>query len=269
MNRIGVLIPCYNVERTVGEVLGSFSPGILAELDQLVAVDNSSGDGTFRILKELQDKADYGPKLVIIRNKRNYGLGGSQKLAYRYFIENGFSHFMIIHGDNQGNADEMARFFLEALRREPDLDLVLASRFHPDADTSRYDRLRRFGNSFFNFLTYLLTGHRMSDAGTGLMLVRTGLLERVGYAELTNSFQFNPQLNILLLNLDGLRTREVPLNWRDSEAGSNIRALQYCRELLKILLTYRVNSLLRGKRGGRLFGGSPAAFEPEFEIHRR
>lgn len=269
MPGIGVFIPCYNVEKTIRAVFNSFSPAILARVDEIVAVDNLSRDNTLPTLQELQAAPDLGAKLTIITNSANYGLGGSQKIAYQYFLGRGFSHFMVIHGDDQGNAGEVAGLFLDALDKDPGLDLVLASRFHTEADTSGYSGLRRAGNSFFNFLTWLLTGHRMSDAGTGIMLVRTGLLKQIPFSALTNSFQFNPQLNILMFNLKNLKTREVPLNWRDSPAGSNIRSAQYCWTLLRILVLYRINKSVLGKQGGQLFNGGGQEFRPEFGIERR
>jgi glycosyltransferase involved in cell wall biosynthesis len=232
-------------------------------------VDNLSKDKTLSVLKELQFKENFGSKIVIIKNKENYGLGGSQKIAYQYFIDHQFSHFMIIHGDNQGNADEIARFFFEVFEKEPDVDLILASRFHPSANTSHYNAIRLLGNHFFNFMTYLLTGHKMSDAGTGIMFIRTEILKQIPFACLTNSFQFNPQLNILLYNLKDLKTQEVPLNWRDSEAGSNIRSLDYCCTLLRILIKYRINKSILAKTSRQLFDGNLEGFQPRFEIDKK
>jgi glycosyltransferase involved in cell wall biosynthesis len=259
MPKIAIFIPCYNVERSIKDVLDSFSPEVLAKIDAIVTVDNQSKDGTLAILKSIQDNTKLGEKLIIIKNRDNYGLGGSQKIAYQYFLDNGFSHFMIVHGDNQGNGDEMAKFFFEVFERRPDVDLILASRFHPKANVSGYSPLRLLGNHFFNFMTFVLSGHRMSDAGTGLMFIRTAVLKGLPFKQLANSFQFNPQLNILLYNIRGLKSEEVPLNWRDSEAGSNINSLQYCWTLLKILVRYRLN---------RNFLHSEA-FAPQFDIIKR
>ena len=269
MNKIGVFIPCYNVEKTIRGVFDSFSAEILVKVDEILVVDNSSEDKTLFILKDLQATKDFGHKLVIIKNMENYGLGGSQKIAYQYFMDHQFSHFMIIHGDDQGNADEIAGFFFEVFERDPEVDLILASRFHPAANTSQYNGVRRIGNHFFNLMTYLLTGHKMSDAGTGIMFIRTKILEQAPFSYLTDSFQFNPELNILLYNLRNLKIQEVPLNWRDSQAGSNIRSLPYCWTLLGILIKYRMNRSIFRKPGSQWFDGNLKEFRPRFEIDKR
>ena len=269
MSKIGIFIPCYNVEKTIRGVFDSFSAEILAKVDEILVVDNLSKDKTLSILKDLQATKDFGHKFVIIKNMENYGLGGSQKIAYQYFIDHQFSHFMIIHGDNQGNANEIAKFFFEIYERNSDVDLVLASRFHPAADTSQYNGVRRIGNHFFNLMTYFLTGHKMSDAGTGIMFIRTEILKQTPFFYLTNSFQFNPQLNILLYNLRNFKIQEVPLNWRDSEAGSSIKSLQYCWTLLEILIKYRINKSIFRKPTSQLFDGNLKEFQPRFEIDKR
>jgi len=269
MNKIGIFIPCYNVEKTIRKVFDSFSTETLAKVDEILVTDNLSKDTTLAILKELQTTSKFFPKLVIIKNAMNYGLGGSQKIAYQYFIDHQFSHFMIIHGDNQGNANEIATFFFEVFNKSPDVDLILASRFHPMANTTQYSGMRRVGNHFFNFMTYLLTGHKMSDAGTGVMFIKTEILNQTPFLYLTNSFQFNPQLTILLFNIKNLKTEEVPLNWRDSEAGSNIKSLEYCWTLLKILIKYRVNKSILRKPNRQLFVGSVEDFQPKFVVDKR
>ena len=101
--RIGIFIPCYNVARSIGAVLASFSPEVLEEIDALVAVDNCSTDGTLAILHAAQARdTELGRKLIVVENSQNYGLGGSQKIAFDYFLSHAFSHFIIVHGDNQG-----------------------------------------------------------------------------------------------------------------------------------------------------------------------
>ncbi|MBF0331169.1 MAG: glycosyltransferase family 2 protein [Candidatus Omnitrophica bacterium] len=238
--KIGILIPCYNVEHSIREVLRAFPEDVLQKVAQVVAVDNGSTDSTRQILSEIQATGDeLGKRLVVIVNAQNYGLGGSQKIAYAYFMANGFSHFFIVHGDGQGDAGMISRAFFNVLDKKPDVDFIVASRFMRGSDTAAYNRLRVMGNHVFNFLTFLCTGHWMSDSGAGIIFLRVEVLKRIPFRELTNSFQFNPQLSILLFNLKGLKIVETPLIWRDSRDGSNISSLNYCMTLLKILLQYR------------------------------
>ena len=267
MQKIGILIPCYNVEKTIRGVLDSLTASVLEQIEQIVVIDNFSSDGTLRILNEIQrDNSEIRKRLVIIENQENYGLGGSQKIGYQYFLDEDFSHFMIIHGDGQGNCNEIARNFLDTLYKTPDLDIVMASRFIHGSDISGYNWMRKIGNIFFNILTYILTGHRMTDSGCGIILYRTNILKLFPVMELTNSSQFNPQLNILVYDEKKLQILEIPLKWEDSEAGSSLSALKYCLTLLNILFSVRINKTIFRKRGSQLFHMKSEKFTPKIKI---
>ena len=267
-SKIGIFIPCYNVENSVQKVLDSFSPETLTKIDTVVAINNCSTDGTLKVLQYRQQlNTPLARKLVVIRNSENYGLGGSQKIAYQYFLNQGFTHFMTIHGDNQTDGNVIATQFLELLEKDPSIDVIMSSRFMPSASVKHYNRMRTFGNKFFNFLTYVLTGLKMSDAGAGVFCARTSTLKEGGFWNLTNSFQFNPQLNILLHENKSLKITTIPLEWRDSNEGSNIRAISYSLELSKILFRYGIQKYLRGRSGSRAFETAlQGKFEPKYDI---
>ncbi len=267
--KIGIFIPCYNVEKSIRGVLQSFSEEVLKTVTEIVVTDNCSTDQTLSILNDIQSQPGLlGQKLVIIKNKQNYGLGGTQKIAFQYFIDHQFSHFMIIHGDGQGNGEVIAQNFLKAFRENQNADWILASRFTKGADVSKYNRMRTIGNHFFNVLTFLLTGHRMTDSGTAIIYYRVSSLEQFPFWHLTNSFQFNPQLNILFYNAK-LKPAEVPLHWGDSRDESNIRAFNYCKTLLTILLRYRWNKSIRRKSGWQMFNQQSQQFSPSFIVVKK
>ena len=75
---------------------------------------------------------------------------------------------------------------------------------------------RRVANHFFNAFTRVLSGLRMSDAGTGIMLARAGALDRMPFNQLTSGYQFHPQLNLMIYGDPELVVAEVPLCWRDA-----------------------------------------------------
>ncbi len=269
MTKIGIFIPCYNVEKSIRGVLESFSEEVLKTVAEIVVTDNCSTDQTLSILHEIQSQPILlAEKLVIIKNKKNYGLGGTQKIAFQYFIDHHFSHFMIIHGDGQGNGEVIAQRFLKTYREHPNVDWILASRFTKGADVSKYNRMRTMGNHFFNFVTFLLTGHNMSDSGTAIIYYRVSALEQFPFWHLTNSFQFNLQLNILCYNAH-LKAVVVPLHWGDSRDESNIKALNYCKTLLSILLRYRFNKSIRRKVGWEMFEPKSQQFSPSFIVVKK
>lgn len=267
MLKIGVLIPCYNVHHSIKKVLTSIPSNILQRIDQIVTVDNNSQDDTLQILESIQNQSgEIGKKLVIIKNFQNYGLGGSQKIAYRYFLDHGFSHFFIVHGDGQGDSHEISKNFFKIFDQKPDIDLIIASRFMKGSHTKAYNPLRVFGNHVFNLITYVCSGHHMSDSGAAIIFIRVEILKHVIFEDLTNSFQFNPELNIFLYNLKNLKIVEIPLSWSDSKDKSNISSLNYCLTLLKILLRYRFNKTFLRRSATKLFHEQSQRITPSYQI---
>ncbi len=266
--KIGIFIPCFNVSNIISDVLDSFSAEIISQIDTILVINNCSSDNTLDVLKKIQDSDHLiASRMVIIDNFENYGLGGSQKIAYQYFLDNHFSYFMIIHGDNQGDGNQIAINFLETFKQNPKIDLIVASRFMKGSDTSKYHLLRFFGNILFNWLTFLFTGHKMSDSGAGILYYRTEILRRLPFQHLTNSAHFNPQLNILMYNLKDLSIKEINLNWVDSETGSSISGFNYCLTLLKILFNYRINTIFYRRSGWKAFQKQSQYFSPNFKIN--
>lgn len=238
--RIMVLIPGYNVEPTIGSVLRRFSDQTLSRIAEIVVVDNDSTDGTAAAVKAAQDDSPLGRRLTLICNEHNYGLGGSLKIGFIYAIERGWTHVMIVHSDGQCDGEEIARSFFRQLDTDPDVDVVMTSRFMRGASVAGYNRARVAGNYFFNALTFVLTGCRMSDAGAGVILVRTSFLRRLKFLALSSSFFFNPQMNVLVYVARDIRIAEVPLTWTDAEVPSNLKALHYIIGLTKVLADYRL-----------------------------
>ncbi|MBF0595075.1 MAG: glycosyltransferase family 2 protein [Candidatus Omnitrophica bacterium] len=269
MEKVGVFIPCYNVARSIEAVLVSFPADVLQRIDAIIVVDNHSKDETLEILKRVQAAPGLlGEKVIIIANQENYGLGGSQKIAYQYFLDQGYTRFFVVHGDGQGDGAEIAKNFFDVFDEDPDIDLIMTSRFLKQSVTAGYSQLRIWGNYVFNFLTWFFAGRWMSDSGAAIIFMKCSLLRQVPFAELTNSFQFNPELNILLMNLPGLRMKEIPLKWKDSTDRSNIAPTRYCWELLGILFRFFIKARLFRQSPSRAFHDSPQGIKPMYRVLR-
>ena len=236
-----IVIPGYNVAKTIADVLRRLSPSTLAAISEIVVVDNCSTDTTLEVVRELQAGHDaLAARLTVIRNQANYGLGGSLKIGLTYALDRSVDYVGVIHSDKQGDSEVIARSFIEAIR-DGQPDFVMANRFLRGAQLAGYSRPRVIGNHVFNVLTLLLTGQWISDSGCGIIAARTSLLRRLKYQALQENFLFNPQLNILIHAAGGVRIQHVPLTWTDPEVPSNLRVVRYLAALTRSLLSYRLN----------------------------
>jgi mannose-6-phosphate isomerase len=235
----GIIITTFNVEKTIGKVLDAFSPELLEQIAEILVVDNHSEDATASIVRErIRPDTLLGSRLTLFQNAQNYGYGSSVKAGMAYFENTGVTHIGVVHGDHQNDPRVLLTDLIAAAKQTPSPDVVLASRFLSTSDVSNYSLVRKLGNLFFNYFTYLCTGVRISDSGTAMILVRRQALAKLPIAKLSSTWHFHPQMNILTFSDPSIRTAEIPMVWADSEAGSSLKLFRYGWELAKLLCRY-------------------------------
>ena len=105
--RILVFIPMYNCEKQIVRVLEQLNGEIRTYITEVIVVNNRSTDqGEKAAIYKIQTmQVDFDIK--IMRNRDNYGLGGSHKVAFEYAIKNNFDYLIVLHGDDQGCINDM------------------------------------------------------------------------------------------------------------------------------------------------------------------
>lgn len=237
--KVGLVMPIYNVEKTISKVLESVATTFDEGFLEILIIDNCSNDNTISMVQTyLHLNPAFAAHVTLIQHKSNYGYGCSIKSGFEYFSLKTVSHIMIIHGDHQVDPAWLVKRLIGTVKLKPDTDLVLASRFKPESSIENYSFLRRLGNYFFNSMTTFCSGHNMSDSGTAMIIVRNDIIKKVPFCNLSNSWQFHPQLNILLYGVPGIRIEEISMDWADSEADSTVPLFRYGLILLEMLIVY-------------------------------
>jgi glycosyltransferase involved in cell wall biosynthesis len=235
---VSVIVPAYNTAEAVAAVLDALvhhSGGAVAEV---IVIDNASTDGTPDVVRRLMESDPLvGATVRLLENPTNLGYGGSIKRGFGELV--GSAPFVaVVHSDQQCDAARTMLDMAAAFGLEPEPDVVLASRFRDGAITDEYNLARRTANHFFNAFTRTLSGLRMSDAGTGIMLARSAAVARMPFEQLTSGYQFHPQLNLLIYGDPELVVAEVPLCWRDATVGVRFSLTGYALTLTRMLLTF-------------------------------
>ena len=139
---IFVIIPAYNEEETVGEVVEG-----LTKLDlnlKIIVVDDGSRDKTAEKAREAG--------AVVVRLLTNLGQWAALKTAFTISSLSGAEIVVTLDADGQHSPENLTTLISPVLKREA--DLVIGSRFmgqgKPDMPTPRY-----FGIRFFNGLMKL------------------------------------------------------------------------------------------------------------------
>ena len=116
--RLLIFIVAYNAQTTIEKVLGRIPRSLCSENVEVLIIDDSSKDDTFRNGLRFQ-RQNSAFKITVLRTPENQGYGGNQKLGYRYAIDHGFDHLrMLIEtkmmSDHEG-AVHLARCFNDQL----------------------------------------------------------------------------------------------------------------------------------------------------------
>jgi len=154
MPRVSVILPAYNEEAIVGEVLDRI--GEVAPDDgawETIVVDDGSEDRTAEVAEA------HGARVV--RHPYNKGNGAAVKSGLR--AASG-EQICLMDADGQHDPAEIPRL-LERLER---YDLVIGTRHRGAGGTM----VRWFGNTMYNLLASYLAGRRIPDVTSGFRAAR-------------------------------------------------------------------------------------------------
>ena len=88
-----IFIPAYNVEKKIVSVLKKIPKNILDEhFIHILIIEDFSKDNTKQTIENYL-KTEINRNFIFhIKNEKNYGYGGVQKIAFNYAIKNNFDH---------------------------------------------------------------------------------------------------------------------------------------------------------------------------------
>jgi dolichol-phosphate mannosyltransferase len=218
-DRILVFIPCYNCERQIGRVLQQFHAVPAGTFHEILVVDNRSTDRTASAAAAALPQVGTIPASVV-RNADNYGLGGSHKAAFAYATRMGFTHVVVLHGDDQGSIEEVLPILAAGDHRR--FDACLGARFMRGARLIGYSPLRRVGNHVFNALFSATVRRRVHDLGSGLNVFAASVFAEDHARRFPDDLRFNVYL-LLSLHDRGLRVSYFPISWREDDQVSNVK----------------------------------------------
>ena len=98
--KVAIFIPAFNAASTIVNVLDRIPLNIRDQVAEIFVIDNHSTDNTSMVVVDYRSKNDMH-NLEVIKNARNLGYGGSQKVAYRRCIDKKYYCVAMLHGDAQ------------------------------------------------------------------------------------------------------------------------------------------------------------------------
>ncbi|WP_336023444.1 glycosyltransferase family 2 protein [Halobellus salinisoli] len=211
-NSIAVVVPAYNEEGYVGDVIDT----IPSFVDVAYVVDDGSTDDTWNEIvthaeavnaERTPEAGAYEDLVVPIRHDENRGVGGALKTGYARALEDEVDITAVLGGDGQMNPTELAKY-LDPIA-EGDADYAKGNRFMKREDLEAMPGFRLVGNSVLSYLTKFASGYwRTMDPQNGYTAIS---YEALASADIENMYEYYGYCNDLLvkLNVENLRVADV------------------------------------------------------------
>lgn len=240
-NRVIIAIPCYNCSPQIARVLAGIDDRLLARVDEVIVVDNASPDNTALVAKDVIEKSPLLKtcgKIKVLRNRANYNLGGTFKLAWFIARQGRFDAMVFLHGDAQADTFEVHSFLDELEADAGAVAAFLGARFMPTSKLINYSTSRELANRALNFAFSLATLRPIYDIGSGLNLYRIPAVDADVIARLPEHPAFDVDL-LLHYVQSRAKVKFVPITWKEEDQISNVKNLQIGLTVLGRLARWR------------------------------
>lgn len=218
MKSLSIIIPVYNEERTITEILDAVFDvelinGITAEV---IVVNDCSTDNTQAILeKYTRDHSDLAIKTFL--HDTNQGKGAALHTGIQHVSGD---YTVVQDADLEYDPTEFNDLIKPILK--DNADVVYGSRFMGSKPHRILFFWHTMGNKFLTTLSNLFSNLNLTDMETCYKMVRTSTLQSINLVE--KRFGFEPELTAKLSRIKGIKIYEVGISYygRTYEEGKKI-----------------------------------------------
>ena len=197
--RTAVLVPCYNEEAAIAQVVGDFRRALPEAL--IYVYDNNSKDRTVEVAREAG---------AIVRREPLQGKGN---VVRRMFADIEADIYVLVDGDATYDASSAPRMIKTLLENQ--LDMVNGARVTQIEEAYRAGH--RFGNWMLTTMVSLIFGNRFKDMLSGYRIFSRRYVK--SFPALAVGFETETELTVHALHLR-MPTSEVETPYKDRPIGS-------------------------------------------------
>jgi len=232
--KIIVVMPAYNAERTLEKTYRDIPKGLV---DEVILVDDKSKDKTVKIAKKLG--------LTVFVHPNNLGYGGNQKTCYWEALKRKPDIVVMLHPDYQYDATLMGELVKPIIDDRFDIMLGSRIRTRKEALECGMPIYKYFGNRLLTIIENVVLGLNLSEYHTGYRAYKRKVLETIPFQKFSNDFVFDQQILIAAAKR-GFRIGEIPVPVRYFPEASSINlqnSVKYGLETLRFLFKNKFVSI--------------------------
>ena len=199
--KISIIIPCYNEEKTIKEIIDKVK--LQNQFDkEIIVIDDFSNDRTRDILKnELKNKIDH-----LILNNKNYGKGYS----IREGIQAAKGDYVLIQdADLEYDPNDYKKLIKPI--NDGVADVVYGSRFIGSEEKRVLYFWHTIGNKILTLLSNMFTNLNLTDMEVCYKGFKTEIIKQINLKE--NRFGFEPEITAKIAKIKNIRIYEVGVKY--------------------------------------------------------
>ena len=217
MDKIAVLIPCYNERQTIAKVVADFKRTLPEAV--IYVYDNNSSDGTGDAARQAG---------AVVRQEYQQGKGS---VIRRMFREIDAQCYIMADGDDTYPAEHAPEMVRQVLERK--VDMVVGDRLSSTYFEENKRPFHNFGNSMVRRSINLLFQSSIKDIMTGYRAFSYQFVK--SFPVLSKGFEIETEMSIHAIDKH-MQISNVVIDYRDRPAGSQSK-LNTVSDGIKVLRT--------------------------------
>lgn len=210
--KITLMVPCYNEEKGIAEVIKDINITKLKDAGykvEVLVIDNNSTDKTAEVAKKLGGRVIFEP---------NPGKGNAIKAGFKN-ISKDVDFVVMVDGDNTYKPSEMLRL-IEPLESGFS-DVIIGSRLEGHMKGKAMSRSHRLANWFFTFMVRYFYWANVTDTCTGYFAWTRKSIEILNSHIKSAGFAIEAEMITKMAKL-GLRIHAVPITYDPRHGESKL-----------------------------------------------
>nr|WP_220131147.1 glycosyltransferase family 2 protein [Citrobacter freundii] len=215
--KVAVVIPCYKVKKHIFDVISNIGD----EVCLIYVVDDKCPE----LSGEYVQKNCTDPRVKVIFNHENQGVGGAVISGYLASLEDNVDIVVKLDGDGQMDPSLISNF-INPISKEL-ADYTKGNRFYDVESLKPMPKIRLFGNTVLSFMTKFSSGYyNIFDPTNGYTAISSFALKKLNLDKLNKRYFFESDM-LFRLNLINAKVVDVPMDaiYEDEESNLHIKKI--------------------------------------------